>query len=54
MEAAGYLMGALVWGGAIAAVPATVGGSLVVVRWRRRTIAALERAELEEGPRSPT
>ncbi|KQX16807.1 hypothetical protein ASC82_00695 [Streptomyces sp. Root431] len=47
MESAGYLIGALVWGAVIAALLVTVIGSIVVVRWRRRTIAALECAELE-------
>ncbi|GHG18502.1 hypothetical protein Shyd_26190 [Streptomyces hydrogenans] len=47
METVGYLIAALAWGGVIGAVLVTVIGSFVVVRWRRRTIAALERAELE-------
>ena len=50
MESAGYLIGALVWGAVIAALLVTVVGSIVVVRWRRRTIAALERAELGAEP----
>ncbi|MFE7548062.1 hypothetical protein [Streptomyces gardneri] len=47
MESLGYLIGGLAWGAVIAALLVAVLGSLLVVRWRRRTIAALERAELE-------
>ncbi|MEV7563923.1 hypothetical protein [Streptomyces tanashiensis] len=50
MESVGYLIGVLVWGAVIAALLVTVVGSLVVVRWRRRTIEALERAESEADP----
>lgn len=47
MESFGYLTGALAWGAVFAALLVMVVGLFVVVRWRRRTIAALERAELE-------
>lgn len=50
MESVGYLMGALVWGVLIAALLVAVVGALLVGRWRRRAIAALERAELEADP----
>ncbi|MFE2545534.1 cytochrome c-type biogenesis protein [Actinacidiphila glaucinigra] len=45
MESLGYLVGALIWGVPVATL---VAGSLVavlVVRWRRKAIGALERAE---------
>ncbi|ROQ32079.1 hypothetical protein EDD98_1050 [Streptomyces sp. PanSC19] len=52
METVGYLIGALVWGGVMGALLVTVVGSFAVVRWRRRTIAAMERAELEADSQS--
>lgn len=45
MESLGHLVGALIWGIPVATL---LTGSLVavlVVRWRRRAIEALERAE---------
>ena len=53
LEPVGYLMGALAWGSVFAALLVTVVGAWVAVRWRRRTIEALERAELEAAPPSP-
>lgn len=47
MESLGYLMGAVAWGAPVAVLLMGVRATIVVGRWRRRTIAALERAELD-------
>ncbi|MET9929615.1 MULTISPECIES: hypothetical protein [unclassified Streptomyces] len=53
MESLGFIIGGLVWGAPVAALVALVVVSVVVGRWRRRAIAALENGELEaEGQRA--
>ncbi|MEE1769718.1 hypothetical protein PUR34_16580 [Streptomyces sp. JV185] len=47
MESLGYVDAALVWGTPLAALLVMVLVSIAVVRWRRKTIADLERAELD-------
>ncbi|MFE9133498.1 hypothetical protein [Streptomyces sp. NPDC007355] len=47
MESLGYIIGGLVWGAPVAAFVALVVVSVVVSRWRRKAIAALENGELE-------
>ncbi|MFD7616021.1 hypothetical protein [Streptomyces sp. NPDC059802] len=47
MESLGYADAALVWGAPLAALLVTVLVSIAVVRWRQKTIADLERAELD-------
>ncbi|MFB6839568.1 hypothetical protein [Streptomyces sp. NPDC056361] len=49
MESLGFAIGALVWGAPIAALVLLVVVSVVVGRWRRKAIAALEGGELEAG-----
>ncbi|MER7534709.1 hypothetical protein ABTX77_07940 [Streptomyces sp. NPDC097704] len=47
MEPLGYAIGALAWGAPVAALVMLVVVSVVVSRWRRKAIAALENGELE-------
>ncbi|WP_432086135.1 hypothetical protein [Streptomyces sp. bgisy095] len=47
MESLGFLIGGLVWGAPAAALVTLVVVSVVVRRWRRKAIAALENEELE-------
>lgn len=47
MGSLGYGIGALVWGAPVAALLVGVLTAIAVVRWRRKAIAALERAELD-------
>ncbi|MDV9190710.1 hypothetical protein R6L23_21270 [Streptomyces sp. SR27] len=47
MEPLGYAIGALAWGAPVVALLMVVLTAIAVGRWRRRTIAALEGAELE-------
>lgn len=49
MEPLGYLIGALMWGAPVATLLLGVCVAGAVVRWRRKAIAALERAEQDEG-----
>ncbi|GHF93103.1 hypothetical protein GCM10017667_23520 [Streptomyces filamentosus] len=49
MESVGYLIGALMWGVPVATLLMGVCVAGAVVRWRRKAIAALERAEQDEG-----
>ena len=48
MESLGFAIGGLVWGAPVAALVALAVVAVVVSRWRRKTIAALEK-ELEAG-----
>ncbi|MEU3607248.1 hypothetical protein AB0E83_17655 [Streptomyces sp. NPDC035033] len=53
MESLGFAIGGLIWGAPVAALVALVVVAVVVGRWRRKAIEALERGELEaEGQRA--
>ncbi|WP_432085308.1 MULTISPECIES: hypothetical protein [unclassified Streptomyces] len=45
MESLGYALAAVVWGSVVVALLAVGVTAVLAGRWRRRTIAALEREE---------
>ncbi|MEV4938886.1 hypothetical protein [Streptomyces zaomyceticus] len=47
MESLGFAVGGLVWGAPVAALVVLVVVAVVVGRWRRKAIDALENGELE-------
>ncbi|MFG2840292.1 hypothetical protein ACGFYE_35455 [Streptomyces zaomyceticus] len=47
MESLGFAVGGLVWGAPVAALVVLVAVAVVVGRWRRKAIDALENGELE-------
>ncbi|MFD8641808.1 hypothetical protein ACFV14_16085 [Streptomyces zaomyceticus] len=52
MESLGFAVGGLVWGAPVAALVVLVVVAVVVGRWRRKAIDALENGELEADRQS--
>ncbi|MFF8960364.1 hypothetical protein [Streptomyces sp. NPDC014894] len=50
METAGTALAVLVWGGFFGTLLVGVAATVLTVRWRRRSIAAMERAERAQCP----
>ncbi|GHJ91069.1 hypothetical protein SNE510_05880 [Streptomyces sp. NE5-10] len=51
MESLGFAIGGLIWGAPVAALVVLVVVAVVVSRWRRKAVAALEGGELEADGR---
>ncbi|MEU7068717.1 hypothetical protein AB0B30_02235 [Streptomyces narbonensis] len=49
MESLGFAISGLIWGAPVAAFVVLVVVAVMVSRWRRKAIAALEGGELEAG-----